>query len=93
METWESKGLVERIVMGTQTMWKDILKGQLAVPPDNIIHRRIMDIWHEGTTGGHLGRDEITCRINEHYYWPGACTVAQHRNAQLTGSPGAIELR
>ena len=72
MEAWELKGLVECIVTGTQTMWKDIQKGRLAVPPDNDIHRRIMDIWHEGAIGGYPGQDETTRRINEHYYWPGA---------------------
>ena len=74
METWESKGLVKRIITETQIMWKDSQKGQLAIPPDNDIHRRIMDVWHKGATGGHPGQDETTHKINKHYYWPEART-------------------
>src|SRR5487761_1453758 len=72
MKLWETSGAIEQHLTNTQTMWKDTLKGRLVVPPDNDIRRQIMNIWHEGPTGGHPGRDETTRRIEEHYYWPGA---------------------
>src|SRR5487761_1770368 len=72
MKLWETSGAIEQHSTNTQTMWKDTLKGRLVIPPDNDIRRQIMDIWHEGPTGGHPGRDETTRRIEEHYYWPGA---------------------
>src|SRR5487761_1648314 len=62
MKLWESSGTIEQHSTATQTMWKDTLKGRLVIPPDNDIRRQIMDIWHEGPTGGHPGSDETTRR-------------------------------
>ena len=93
MKLWETNGTIEQHSTDTQTMWKDTLEGRLVIPPDDDIRRQIMEVWHEGATGGHPGRDETTRRINEHYYWPGAliwiadyikgCTSCQ-QNKNLT---------
>jgi len=72
MKEWENIYPIKLIETSSQPFWKDTNKQRLVIPPNDSLKRRLMQIWHDGPTAGHPGRDETVRRINREYYWPSA---------------------
>src|SRR6201985_950283 len=49
-------------------------EGKVVVPPDLVLKRRLMGVYHDRVTAGHPGHDETFHRTAEHYWWPGMRT-------------------
>ena len=49
-------------------MWHHALTHKLIIPPDDILRRQLMEIWHDHPAAGHPGRDETTRQILRYYY-------------------------
>ncbi len=51
------------------TMWTD-QQGQLVVPPDDDLKKKILRELHDHWGVGHLGRDETIRWVQRDYFWP-----------------------
>jgi len=91
MKEWESIYPIKSIKTSSQPFWKDTNEQQLVIPPNDLLKRRLMKVWHDDPTAGHPGRDETVRRINRKYYWPsvhswiqeyikGCATCQQNKN-------------
>jgi len=72
MKEWEDTYPIKSIETQTLPFWKDTNEQHLVIPPNDSLKRRLMQVWHDGHTAGHPGRDETVRRINHEYYWPSA---------------------
>ena len=74
MDNWDHKKKLTKISLTPEEgfMWHDPNSKKLVIPPDEDLRQHIMQVWHEGATNGHPGRDEMTRRIQENYHWPNA---------------------
>ena len=77
MKEWEDTYPIKPVETQTLPFWKDTNEQRLVIPPNNSLKRRLMQVWHDGPTAGHPGRDETVRRINREYYWPSARTWIQ----------------
>jgi hypothetical protein len=71
MKEWEDTFPIEQVDGLNGSLWRDISKHCLVIPPDQGLKRKIMYTWHEGPLNGHPGRDETIRCINKEYFWPG----------------------
>jgi Integrase zinc binding domain len=71
MKEWEDMFPIEQVDGLNGSLWRDISKHCLVVPPDQGLKCEIMYTWHEGPLNGHPGRDETIRCINEEYFWLG----------------------
>jgi len=55
MKEWESIYPIKSIETSSQPFWKDTNKQQLVIPPNNLLKRQLMKVWHDDPTAGHLG--------------------------------------
>ena len=53
-------------------VWRHEPLGRLIVPPIDEIRKKVVHVWHDSGGGGHLGRDEMTRKIQQEYLWPKA---------------------
>src|SRR6266851_8394730 len=77
-------------------IWRHEPSGRLVVPPVDEIRKKVIQVWHDSGGGGHLGRDEMTRKIQCKYLWPKAqpwieqyvkgCAICQ-QNKNLTHRP------
>src|SRR5579863_8837816 len=67
LEQLESQGITYRITTSSDEWWKDQQKDRLTIPPDDTLKQLILRTWHSSIVGGHLGQDETTRRITNHY--------------------------
>src|SRR5579863_10057402 len=72
MEQLESQGITYQTTTPSDDWWKDQQKDRLTIPPDDTLKRLILCTWHSSPAGGHLGKDETTRQITDHYHWVGA---------------------
>ena len=74
MNNWDHKTKLTKTSLTPEPgfMWHSPQTHKLIIPPDENLQRHIMQVWHEGTTNGHLGRDETTGHVQENYHWPNA---------------------
>ena len=74
MNNWDHKRKLTKTPLSPEAefMWHNPSSNKLVIPPDEGLHRHMMQVWHDGVTNGHPGRDEITRRVQENYYWPNA---------------------
>ena len=69
MDDWGKKLPIKKHEGVGRTMWTD-QQGQLVVPPDDDLKRRILKELHDHWGVGHPGRDETTRQILHDYFWP-----------------------
>src|SRR5712675_1224823 len=55
-----------------QNLWMKDEK--IAIPPDEILRREILQTLHDAPTAGHPGRDETFTQVSREYWWPGMRT-------------------
>ena len=62
LDKWDPKNPLVRISLKPNPgfMWKDPGMLKVVIPPDEDLQRHIMQVWHDGITNGHPGRDEMT---------------------------------
>ena len=91
MKEWENIYPIQVIETLSQTFWKDTNEQWLVIPPNDLLKRCLMKVWHDSPTAGHPGQDEMVQRINCEYYWPsvrswiqeyvkGCATCQQNKN-------------
>jgi hypothetical protein len=77
--------------------WRD-KEGQLIVPPDNALKRKILRQLHDHWGARHPGRDETIRRVQRQYFWPlqrnwidqyikGCATCQQNKNLTRNKNP------
>jgi hypothetical protein len=69
MKRWEKTLPIERDEEPGRMTWRD-KEGQLVVPPDNALKRRILREYHDHWGAGHPGRDETIRKVQNNYFWP-----------------------
>jgi len=74
MEEWESTYPIKPIETLSRPFWKDTNEHCLVIPSNNSLKRQLLQVWHDGPTARHPGRDETVRQINHEYYWPSACS-------------------
>ena len=76
LDNWDLKNPLVKISLEPNPgfMWKDPKTLKVVIPPDEDLRQHIMQVWHDGITNRHPGRDETTWRVQENYYWPNART-------------------
>jgi hypothetical protein len=90
MEQWEKTLPIKRDEEPERTTWRD-KKGQLVVPPDDTLKRRILREYHDHWGAGHPGCDETIRKVQNNYFWPlerawidhyikGCATCQQNKN-------------
>ena len=45
--------------------------GRLVIPPEEMLKREILQLFHDAPTAGHPGRDETFTQVSNVYWWPG----------------------
>src|SRR6267142_1588452 len=91
MKEWQDVYPIESIETSLQPFWRDTNQQQLVIPPNDLLKRCLMKVWHDSPTAGHPGQDETVRRINREYYWPsvrswiqeyvkGCATCQQNKN-------------
>ena len=62
MNNWDHKMKLTRTPLTPEPgfIWHSPQMQKLIIPPDENLRRHIMQVWHEGVTNGHPGRDETT---------------------------------
>ena len=80
MDKWDTSTPILKTRQGPEDntrpiyQWHHALTHKLIIPPDDILHRQLMEIWHDHPAAGHSGRDETTRQILRNYHWPNART-------------------
>jgi len=64
MKEWQDVYPIKLIETSSQPFWKDTNQQRLVIPPNDLLKRQLMKIWHDDPTAGHPGRDEMVRRIN-----------------------------
>jgi len=78
MDDWSKRLPIEKHEGPKMTMWTD-QQGRLVVPPDNDLKKKILRELHDHWGAGHLGRDEMTRRVQCDYFWPlGRAWIARY---------------
>ena len=74
MDNWDLRTRLTKTSLTPEPgfMWHHPQTHKLVIPPEEDLRRHIMQVWHEGPTSGHPGRDETTRRVQENYHWPNA---------------------
>ena len=62
LNNWDPKNPLVKLSLESNHgfMWKDPKMLKIVIPPDEDLQRHIMQVWHDGVTNGHPGRDETT---------------------------------
>ena len=69
MKQWEKTIAIQSDEGPHETVWRD-KGGQLVVPLDDTLKRKILRQLHDHWGAGHLGRDETIRRVQQQYFWP-----------------------
>jgi len=64
LEEWSTQHSIEE----EQGTW--LKDGQLVIPPDEELKRRILQVLHDAPTAGHPGRNETFTQVSHTYWWP-----------------------
>ena len=74
MDKWDHQDALIKTSLAPEHgfMWHNPKSGKLVIPPEEGLRQHIMQVWHEGPTSGHPGRDETTRCVQENYHWPNA---------------------
>src|SRR5712672_860224 len=67
-DTLESWGATRSDTKDRSLWMKD---EKIAIPPDEILRREILQTLHDAPTAGHPGRDETFIQVSREYWWPG----------------------
>ena len=98
IKRWEKTLPIERDEEPGRTTWRD-KEGQLVVPSDNALKRRILREYHDHWGTGHPGHDETIRKVQNNYFWPlqrawinqyikGCTTCQQNKNLMhITKTP------
>src|SRR5712671_606556 len=70
-DTLESWGATRSDTKDRNLWMKD---EKIAIPPDEILRREILQTLHDAPTAGHPGRDETFTQVSREYWWPGMRT-------------------
>jgi len=69
MGQWEKNLPIEKDEEPGRTTWRD-KEGQLVVPLDDALKRRILREYHNHWGTGHPGCDETIRKVQNNYFWP-----------------------
>jgi hypothetical protein len=69
MKQWEKTLPIRRDEELGRTTWRD-KEGQLVIPPDDTLKRRILWEYHDHWGAGYPGHDEAIRKIQNNYFWP-----------------------
>ncbi len=96
MDKWAEDLPIIRDEQVDGPVWRHEPLGRLIVPPIDEIRKKVIRVWHDGRGGGHLGRDEMTRKVQHKYLWLKArpwieqyvkgCAICQ-QNKNLTHRP------
>jgi len=99
MNEWMEDLPIIRDEQVDRPIWRHEPSGRLVVPPVDKIRKKVVRVWHDSGGGGHLGRDEMTRKIQREYLWLKAqpwikqyvkgCTICQ-QNKNLTHRPRTL---
>jgi hypothetical protein len=48
-----------------------LFQGQCYIPKSQLLHRRILQLYHNSPAAGHLGQQNTAALLERDYYWPG----------------------
>ncbi len=72
MDKWAECLPISRDKQVDGPVWRHMLLGRLVIPPIDEIRKEVIRVWHNHRGRGHLGRDEMTRKVQHEYLWPKA---------------------